>query len=47
MPEADAVPSNLRIEVEECLEACLQLFFNLILTAFEHVHGDVSFDDHS
>jgi len=33
--------SNLRIEIEECLQTGLQLFFNLILTAFEQVHGDM------
>ena len=36
------VLSNLRIEIEERLQAGLQLLFNFILTAFEQVHGHVS-----
>jgi len=34
--------SNLRIEIEEGLQAGLQLFFNFIFAAFEDVHGHVS-----
>ena len=30
--------SKLRIEIEERIETRLQLFFDLILTSFEHVH---------
>lgn len=37
----DACFSNLRVEIEECFETCLQLFLNLILAAFEHMHSDV------
>ena len=34
---------NLWIEIEESLQARLQLFLNVLLAAFEHVHGDVRF----
>jgi hypothetical protein len=33
--------SNLRIEVEEGLQAGLQLLFYFVLTTFEQVHGYV------
>jgi hypothetical protein len=35
------VQSNLRIEIEKGVEAVLQLLFDFLLAAFEHVHGDV------
>src|ERR1700676_269399 len=34
-------PSNLRIEIEERIETAFQLFLDLILAAFENVHGHV------
>jgi len=35
--------SNFRIEVEKCIQAVLELFFDLFLTALEHMHGDTCF----
>jgi hypothetical protein len=35
------VPSDFRIEVEEGVEASLELFLDLFAGAFDHVHGDV------
>jgi len=34
---------NFRVEVEEGLQARLQLLLDFFLAAFEHVHGDVGF----
>jgi hypothetical protein len=35
--------SDLRIEVEERVEAALELGLDLFAGAFDHVHGDVGF----
>ena len=32
---------DLGVEIEERLQACTKLFFDLLFTAFEHVHSDV------
>jgi len=38
MPESD-----FGVEVEECVEAALELSFNLLTGTLDHVHGDVGF----
>ena len=35
--------SNLRVEVEERLEALPELLLDLLARALQHVHGDVGF----
>ena len=38
-----ALPSDLRIEIEERLKASLKLFLDLVLAALEQVHGYTGF----
>jgi hypothetical protein len=38
---SDARLLNLRVEIEESLEAGFQLLLDVFLAAFEHVHGHV------